>query len=71
MLKHFVYVLYESMKQFEFAVSINHDVMTTFQLHISDSEPHNLSQVVWVLFLWPLLYVDGQHINVLKHFVYV
>jgi hypothetical protein len=27
------------------AVSLNHDVMTSFSLHISDPEPQNLSQI--------------------------
>jgi hypothetical protein len=33
-LKHLVYVLYGSRKQVEVAVSLNHDVMTSFILSI-------------------------------------
>ncbi len=47
-LKHFVYVLYECRKRFEVAVSLNHDVMTSFWTHMSDPEPQNLSLVLWV-----------------------
>ncbi len=48
MLKHFVYLSYEHRKQFEVAVSLNHEVMTSFWIHISDPEPQNLSLVLWV-----------------------
>ncbi len=47
-LEHFVHVWYGCRKQFEVAVSLNHAVMTSFSLHMSDPEPQNLSQVVWV-----------------------
>ncbi len=32
-IKHFVCVLYGCGKQFEFAVNLNHDVVTSFWLH--------------------------------------
>jgi hypothetical protein len=44
LLTHFVYVLYGWGKQFEVAVSLNHDVMTSFRIHISDPKPQNLSK---------------------------
>ncbi len=30
------------------AVSLNHDIMPSFGLHISESEPPNLSQAGWI-----------------------
>ena len=38
-LKHFVYVQYGCRKQFELAVSLNHDVLTSFWLHKWPSTP--------------------------------
>ena len=46
-LNHFVYVQYGCGKQFEVAVSLNHDIITHFD-STSDLEPQNLSQVGWV-----------------------
>jgi hypothetical protein len=37
----------------------------------SDHVSQNLSQVGWVNCVRLLLYANGQHINVLNHFVYV
>ncbi len=51
MLKHFVYVLCGCRKHFELAVSLNHDVMTSFWLHkwprTPKSEPSSVGITVW------------------------
>ncbi len=62
--------LYGCGKQFEVADSLKHDIITSFD-STSDPEPQNLSQVGWVYCVRLLPYAFGQHINVLKHFVYV
>ncbi len=68
--KKFVYVYYGCGMQFEVAVSLNHDVMTSFWLHkwprTQKSEPSRVNNCLRLL--W---YANGQHINVLKHFVHV
>ena len=48
MLKHFVYVWYGWGSQFEVDVSLRHDVMTSFRLHICHPDPQNLSHLVLV-----------------------
>ncbi len=66
-LKHFVYLCW---KQFEVAVSLNHDAMPSFQLYkwprTPKSEPSRVGNCVRLL-----PYAYGQHINVFKHFVYI
>ncbi len=66
--KCFVNVLDGWGKQFEVAVSLNHEVMTSFQLHKSSrtpkSEPSRVDNYVRLL-----PYAYGQHINVFKCFV--
>jgi hypothetical protein len=48
-LKHFVNVKDGWGKQFELAVSLNRDIMTSFDsTTTSDSEPQNLSLLLWV-----------------------
>jgi hypothetical protein len=45
--KHFFNIYDGWVKQFEVAVSLNHDLMTSFD-STSDPEPQNLSLVLWV-----------------------
>ncbi len=53
------------------AVSLDHDLMTYFD-STSDPEPQFLSLVLWVKLCEAATKdVNGQHINVLKHFAYV
>ncbi len=67
-LKQFVYVKYRWEKQFDVAVSLNHDVMTSFQLHKQPRTPKSESSRVDNCVIL-LLYAYGQHINVFKQFV--
>ncbi len=50
-LKHFVYVQCGCRKQFEVAVSLNHDVMTSFWLHkwpkTPKCEPSSVGMTIW------------------------
>ncbi len=39
------YVKYGCMKHFDVAVSLNHDTMTSFWIHISDPEPQTLAKL--------------------------
>ena len=61
-------VLYERGEQFEVAVSLNHDIMTSFGLHKwiqnPKSEPSCGYNCVSLL-----LYAYGQHVNVVTHCV--
>jgi hypothetical protein len=59
-------------KQFQVAVSLNNDVMTSFDSR-SDPEPQNLSLILWTKLFEAATKkdVNGQHINLLKYFLYV
>jgi hypothetical protein len=57
-------------KQFELAVSLNHDVMTSFWLHKWPRTP-KLTQLAWVYLFEAASVCPKQYINVLKHFSYV
>ncbi len=60
-------------QQLKLAVSLNHDIMTSFWLHkwprSTQSDPSTSSVCIIYLRLMP--YAHGQHNNVLEHFVYV
>ena len=65
--KHFLHVYYGCGKQFEVAVSLNHDVMTCV------STPHvtQLAHVLGHNCVRLLPHAYGQHMNVLKYFAYI
>jgi hypothetical protein len=69
-LKRFLHILLGCGKQFEVAVSLKHETMTSFcppkWPSTSKFEPSSMDITVWGCFL----YVHVQHINVLKHFIY-
>ncbi len=60
-------------QQLKLAVSLNHDIMTSFWLHkwprTTKSDPSTSS--VGIIYLRLMPYAQGQHNNLLKHFVYV
>ncbi len=57
-------------EDFEVAVSLNHDIMTSFD-STSDPEPQIGAKQGRYNCVRLLPYAYGQHINVLKQFVYV
>ncbi len=58
-------------QQLKLAVSLNHDIITSFWLHKwprpSKSDPSRVD----IIYLRLMTYAHGQHINVINHFVYV
>ncbi len=66
----FVNVLDGCGKQFEAAVSLKRDIITSFD-STSDLEPQNLNQVGVGNCVRLLAYAYGQRYNVLKHCVHV
>ena len=67
-LKHFVYVSDGYRNQFAMAVSLNHDLMTSFWLHKWPRSPKSELSRCGHNCVWLLTHAHGQHINVLKNF---
>jgi len=70
-LKQFVYVSYGQGKQFEVALSLNLDVMTSFWPPQVTQNPKLWATYGGYNCVSLILYANEQHINVLKQFVYV
>ncbi len=58
-------------QQLKLTVSPHHDISTSFWLHKWPSTSKSDPSSVGIIYLRLMPYAHGQHINVLKHFVYV